>query len=85
MVSFAEFVKDKRFYEAGAYAVYVPDLRVWVEEQIAQLKIDLKDASDAQAECIIENDIKGKDVWVNEFRETKGRIKFCEEMLEGLR
>ena len=28
---------------------------------------------------------KGKDVWVNEFRETKGRIKFCEEMLATLK
>ena len=76
MVSFAEFVKKKEYYSTDAESfLLISDLRVWVEEQIEVLNREIG-VLEGMPNSVQYHD----EVWGRLFQ-----IKFCKEMLGGLK
>jgi hypothetical protein len=82
MVSFAEFVKENRIDE-GQWLLSIIALRFWVEKQICVLK----DRILVIEEGMLYDELVsvGNNQYVGEYDFLFGKLKFCEEMLEGLR
>jgi hypothetical protein len=87
MVSFAEFVRNNSFLcserpkDKDVGNIPINDLRVWVEEQIKELKVDLVFWRDKAVSC---GDECPECYWYN-YHCKRGMIEVYEEMLEGLK
>jgi hypothetical protein len=92
MVSFAEFW-DKE--EKGTLSLEEKSIvhrirlrqRVWVEEQIKELQLEWKELEKREQVFIseLDGDFNPLGKVVAKMNIVKGKIEFCEEMLEGLR